>query len=153
MIRNGLDDLANDFFRDFARYEYCLKRVGLRKESRNAKACWKRYAAEVKGVFSNATGEVEAAINYFKESPPHKQVVENGELEWSDRLPDHNNDSELILLLICRVRNNLFHGGKFNGRWFEPERSENLIRNALVILRACKEYHSRVREAYEGRAL
>ena len=153
MNGNGLDDLANEFFREFARYEYCLKRVGLRKESRTAGACWKSYAAEVRDVIDNATGEVEDSISYFKESPPRKQVVENGDLEWSDQIPDHDNDSELILLLICRVRNNLFHGGKFNGRWFEPERSEDLIRHALVILRACKESHPRVREAYEGKAL
>lgn len=147
-----LDDIANEFFREFSRYEYCLKRVGLRTESRTASACWKKYAAEVRGVIENATGEVEAVVTYLKENPPRKQIIENGELEWSDRLPDHDNDSELILLLICRVRNNLFHGGKFNGRWFEPDRSENLIRYALTILRACKEFHPKVREAYEGQA-
>lgn len=77
-----LDDLGYEFFREFARYEYCLKAI--------------------------------------------------------------------VLLLICRVRNNLFHGGKFNGRWFEPQRSEELMRYALIILRACGQSHDKVSNAYAG---
>lgn len=64
------------------------------------------------------------------------------------RLPLKKKSSQKILILIRRVRNNLFHGGKFNGEWFEPERSEALMRNALIILRACGENHHEVSKAY-----
>lgn len=66
------------------------------------------------------------------------------------RLPLKKNHRKKILILIRRVRNNLFHGGKFNGEWFEPERSEALMRNALIILRACGESHHEVSKAYGG---
>ena len=39
---------------------------------------------------------------------------------------------------------------KFNGRWFEPERSEVLLRYALVILQACLNASNDVRQAYHG---
>lgn len=150
MNENYLNAQACEFFHEFARYEYCLKRVRLTKEFRAATACWEKYATEVEDVFEYATDDVKAAISYFKQHPPRKQIIHDGELRWSDQLPDHRNDSELILLLICRVRNNLFHGGKFNGHWFDPERSEELIRHSLLILRACANFHPRVREAYKG---
>ena len=58
--------------------------------------------------------------------------------------------AKFLFLLIRRVRNNLFHGGKFNGKWFEPERSEALLQHGLVILRHCGTRHSEVSKAYSG---
>src|SRR5690606_11685384 len=45
-----LESLAYNFFREVARYEYCLKATGLREESRAAKASWTKYAAEVADI-------------------------------------------------------------------------------------------------------
>jgi len=56
--------------------------------------------------------------------------------------------SDLVLQYVRRVRNNLFHGGKFNGRWFEPERSAELLIHCLTILNACLEVSPEVGEAY-----
>jgi len=70
---------------------------------------------------------------------------------WLEKLPSFRHRAELILLLVCWVRNNFFHGGKFNGNWFEPERSEQLIRHALTILRACAEKLTGVKETYENK--
>jgi hypothetical protein len=149
-----LDNLAYNFFREFARYEYCLKATGLLENSRAATASWTKYAAEVAQVLeAPQTQDLEHAVAYFIDHPPKKQVIKGGLLDWDETLPDHTSKSELILLLVCRVRNNLFHGGKFNGLWFEPQRSEDLMRHALVILSACGQAHSKVREAYEGSAL
>lgn len=146
-----LDALAYEFFQEFARYEYCLKVTGLRKDSRTAQACWVKYASEVSEVINAPkTEDLSEAISYFEKYPPKRQVVKDDVLDWDDTLPKHKNKAELILRLVCRVRNNLFHGGKFNGNWFEPERSEQLIRHALVILRACAENHEKVRRAYAG---
>jgi len=49
---------------------------------------------------------------------------------------------------ITSLQNNLFHGGKFNGQWFEPERSEALMEHALTILKICAQNHPNVSEAY-----
>ena len=154
MAATDLESLGYKFFREFARYEYCLKATGLREDSRAAKASWKKYAAEVVGVIEVPQEQALAdAITYFTNHPPKKQIVNDGELDWDETLPIHQSKAELILLLICRVRNNLFHGGKFNGRWFEPQRSEDLMQHALVILKACGQSHAKVSEAYADSAL
>ncbi len=147
-----LETLAFEFFRQFARCEYCLKAVGLRENSRDAKADWRAFAAEICDLLNAPQSQLlKGAISYYLEHPPKKQVVINGILDWEAKLPDHKSQAELLLLLVCRVRNNLFHGGKFNGHYFEPQRSERLITHGLVILQECIEGHKKVFEAYSQR--
>ncbi|WP_395601520.1 hypothetical protein AB4P97_19995 [Pseudomonas sp. A1230] len=149
-----LDLVAFSFFREFARCEYCLKAVGLLLGAPNKpQADWGTFAAEVTAVFDEPQSlEVSDAIQYYLTHPPKKQVFLDGVLSWSDTLPNCRSQAELVLLLVRRVRNNLFHGGKFNSHWFEPQRSEELLRGGLVILRAVVLSHYRVRDAYENRA-
>lgn len=47
-----------------------------------------------------------------------------------------NNDKSVQALFghICRIRNNLFHGAKFNDTWFDPERSTILLEKGLLVL-------------------
>ncbi len=154
-MRCDLDGLAYEFFREFARCEYCLKAVGLREPNRrDATADWVAFANEVRVALEKpATEQLNTAIRYYVENPPKKQIVrKDGVLDWDPALPDSGHPAELVLRLICRVRNNLFHGGKFNGNWFEPQRSEELLKHALVILRACVTSHPRVQEAYAQKA-
>jgi hypothetical protein len=128
--------------------------VGLRENTRDVKADWGAFAAEVRNILDapNAA-DLDTAVKYFVEHPPKKQVVQDGMLAWDDRLPDHKSKAELVLRLVCRVRNNLFHGGKFNGHWFEPQRSEDLLTHGLVVLKACVENHKLVNEAYAQKAV
>ena len=113
MSTPDLESLAFDFFREFARYEYCLKATGLREESRAAKASWTKYAAEVADVIEAPQSDsLEQAIAYFTDHPPKKQIIKDGVLDWDETLPDYKSKAELVLLLVCRVRNNLFHGGQ-----------------------------------------
>lgn len=151
---SDINELAYEFFKEFARCEYCLKAVGLRKASRDACASWDAFANEVRATLESPNSAALAvAITYYLANPPKKQVVENGCLEWDAALPRHANNAELLLRLVCRVRNNLFHGGKFNGHWFEPERSKELLSHGLTILRECREAHPAVKEAYAQRAV
>ncbi|WP_145929246.1 hypothetical protein [Chromobacterium vaccinii] len=53
MAATKLETLSYEFFREFARYEYCLKAVGLRENSHTAKASWAKYAVEVANVIEN----------------------------------------------------------------------------------------------------
>lgn len=157
-VKLNLHQLAFNFFQEFARHEYCLKAVGLyRNKSPNkkirAEADWSGYAREkeIQALFNGAdSGRFEAAHKFYKLNPPNKQVVLAGRLEWDDTLPDSQSDAELILLLICRTRNNLFHGGKFNGKFFQPQRSRDLLAHGLIILEACRKSHPRIGEAYDG---
>ncbi len=103
-------------------------------------------------MLSNQNAETAGAIQYYLTHPPKKQVLVDRVLSWSTQLPDHQSQADLVLRLVCRVRYNLFHGGKFNGHWFEPQRSEELLYRGLLILRAVVSGHSKVREAYANRA-
>lgn len=155
MSPSVLDELAFNFFTEFARCEYCLKAVGLRKNARNAEPDWRAFAAEVEVmdvIEEPQSSEIKTAIEYFLTNPPKKQIIVDGRLDWDEQLPSHRSKADLVLQLVCRVRNNLFHGGKFNGHWFAPQRSEDLIKFGLLLLKACIDNHSRVKEAYAQRA-
>jgi len=149
----SLDALAFDFFREFARCEYCLKAVGLRVPNKEYPiADWGALAEEVQDVFNTPpSDQVDEAIKYYLTWPPKKQVLKDDLLDWKDVKPDHKSLAELVLRLVCRVRNNLFHGGKFNGHWFEPQRSDELLRHGLSILRTVVEAHPKVKQAYAQR--
>ena len=80
-----------------------------------------------------------AAVEYFKSRPPGKQTQQEGELGWTPQSPYHGEKLlPWLLVAVRRVRNNLFHGGKFPGlRISDPSRGRELISNAIVILDAC----------------
>jgi len=44
-----------------------------------------------------------------------------------------------------------FHGGKFNGRFFDPERSSELLEHSITILMASILISRDMLEAYENR--
>ena len=141
---------AADMFRLFARFEYALKAAGFHRGDGNAEADWRTFAESLNGLFEAiedpALGE---AVDYFRAHPPKKQVIRDGLLEWDERQPQTDLEADRILLYVRRVRNNLFHGGKFNGRWFAPERSDILLRHSMTILHACLAASPAVREAFE----
>lgn len=151
MSEEPLNRLASELFRTFSRMEYSLKATGFFCGGSEAKADWRRFASSIEAKLSNPdTDELREAIEYILHNPPKKQVTKDNLLAWSDAPPDANSKADLILLYVRRVRNNLFHGGKFNGRWFAPERSHELLRCSLIILRACLEAAPQVAAAYNG---
>ncbi|MDZ4057976.1 MAG: hypothetical protein U1D69_13650 [Polynucleobacter sp.] len=144
-----LDQLAGKLFHIFSRTEYALKAAGYNNGDGAAEANWRTFALAVEGLIANpANQELQEAINFFFDAPPKKQVIVGGVIQWEASEPATNSQADKLLIYIRRVRNNLFHGGKFNGHWFEPERSEPLLRHSLTILTACVESVPAVREAY-----
>ncbi len=148
----NLDALAHRFFRQFSRTEYALKAVGLMtRPTGRAEADWKAFGDEIDQAFLALRAErddLRTACDYMLNRPPKKQVARDGRLEWSDSSPQATTETALLLQYVCRVRNNLFHGGKFNGRWFDPERSEELISHALTILGFSIQQSPKVLEAF-----
>ncbi len=147
-----LNKLAGDFFRLFSRFEYALKANGYLVPNRNdATPDWERFATEIHDAFSHLEdGDVKKAVAFLLAEPPKKQVNKDGQIEWDLSPPRSKNETHLVLLYVRRVRNNLFHGGKFNGKWFAPERSGPLIEASVKILRACLGLSSGVCEAYSS---
>jgi hypothetical protein len=146
-----LHRLAADFFRMFSRMEYALKVSGFLVQKRSAEANWTSFAEEIHDRFEKINAEqLRNQTTYLLREPPKKQINNKGLLEWDATLPDAKNQTDLLLQYVRRIRNNLFHGGKFNGHWFEPERSGSLINAGIEILNACLQVSDKVREAYDS---
>ena len=132
-LLNGLPPATISFFAVFSRFEYALKRAGyLRSNSVDAQADWPRLARELGHSFLmrvRASGEVTTLMS----GPPKKQVITDGALGW-ETMPPIGTAKDLFLA-VRRVRNNLFHGGKYATRP-EPDmsRNESLIREATRLL-------------------
>ena len=83
-------------------------------------------------------------------NPPKIQSISGSEIVWIDR-QFQNNTPEICKLdqHIRDVRNNLFHGGKFNGV-FEREISRNfkLLHSALIVLNEWLELDDDVKKLF-----
>jgi hypothetical protein len=146
-----LNQVASNFFRVFSRAEYALKASGFHKGDGNAEANWGAFASEVSGLIDSPSNEsLATAIAFILSSPPKKQVIVSGVIDWSDASPTNTCSSQNLFVYIRRVRNNLFHGGKFNGHWFAPERSKQLISSSITILNDCIAHVGPVNLAYHG---
>jgi hypothetical protein len=132
----GLDDLAVTMFRLFSRLEYALKATNyLQSADGDAKANWGSFADRIEPMLAALTDpKFLAARDYLLAEPPRKQVVRSGKLDWDAGKPEGQSVARQLTTYVCRVRNNLFHGGKFHDVWFDPERSEALLGTSLTIL-------------------
>jgi hypothetical protein len=135
-IEADLDKLAFHFFKLFAQYESRLKENGFFKADPkgNIYVDWDRFANEIVGKdYRVKLTAVSEAVEYILNTPPKKQSHDSGRIIWID-VPNTEKSVQILFSHICRVRNNLFHGAKFNGTWNDPERSELLLKHSLDIL-------------------
>ncbi|TCT10824.1 hypothetical protein [Paralcaligenes ureilyticus] len=146
-----LDLLAGKLFQVFSRTEYALKAAGYNKGNGPAQANWREFALAVEDLIASpATKELQEAIEFLFTEPPKKQMIVNERIQWVASEPETSSRADCLLTYVRRVRNNLFHGGKFNGHWFAPVRSKALLHHSLTILTACVGSVPKVREAYYG---
>jgi len=145
--------LACEFLGVFARCEFALKAGGFAQGDANGvNANWDLFAQTIDGHFDpTQSDDLSHAVEYLLNHPPRKQILINNHIEWRDAAPDANlTRAERVLLMVRRVRNNLFHGGKF----LAPEGAENdrdqlLVQHSLTVLRACILLSAQVTAAYE----
>lgn len=149
-----LEQLAFRFFKLFAQCEYALKAMGFGRaaNANAAEADWDRFANEI-GVLllAEQDPDVVTARTYLFENPPKRQVWVNGAVAWA-AVPNNDRSAQILFAHIRRVRNNLYHGGKFNGRWIDPDRSEELISKSLLLLEHLINADARLNEAIQGNA-
>jgi len=133
------------FYFFFSRFEYALKRAGYYvnapsgrrspKREINAEADWPRYGRD-KSAFAAKIDP--GVVKLLKDSPPQKQIVSNGCLGWSAALPNADGDFDFLLLLVRRIRNNLFHGEKCpQGAEEDVTRNVALMDAGLSIMQSC----------------
>jgi hypothetical protein len=133
-MTNADRDLFVQFFFSFAKAEYALKNAGYyQKRSTDAMPDWARFAKDFEGQFDLARV---SQAQYLLSSPPRKQVIENGALDWKDTPRCNEGDLNWLLILVRRVRNNLFHGGKMTSQVPDEEhlRRRKLVKASLAVL-------------------
>ncbi|MFH1445979.1 MAG: hypothetical protein ABIG43_01020 [Chloroflexota bacterium] len=146
------EHLVHQFFSLFSKFEYALKMAGIHNASGNAEADWTAFAESISDKFDkNNNPKLTEGVNYILQYPPNKQIVKDGVLQWSGTPPDSKSEADLLLKYIGRVRNNLFHGGKYKRRLLEnPDRSEKLFNGCMSILTYCLELSPDVKQAFDG---
>ncbi len=130
--------LIQDFFICFSRFECALKAAGFIDGGANrAWPNWDTFVASIEPTFvKGASPELRNAVDYILLNPPRIQTLQGGQLVWQNRVFEAN-EPEICKLgkSIRDIRNNLFHGGKFHGK-FEDEVSRNsrLLSYSLIVL-------------------
>ena len=162
MTRLVPEELLLDFFLTFSRFEFALKNSGFYVKKRKtslpyeATPDWDSFAQHLKNAFhADATPRLRDACDHLLNNPPAREIVGAGALGW-DATAENKSLSEIEQLLryVRRIRNNLFHGGKFsNLAGLETDRNVALLEDSLVILRECLRLTDNVRQQYESAAL
>ena len=145
-------DLTTGFSILFSRFEYALKRTRryAAGDENAVKADWDKFAQDHDSQFdSERTPELKAAIEYLNGNPPKKQILKDGLLDWKNVPPQNTPLLKQVLDAVRRVRNNLFHGGKFqNGPMEDPGRDSDLLRSCITVLEECLSLNNGVREQF-----
>ncbi len=148
--------LLLEFFLTFARFEFALKAAGfVVGDLQRARPDWPRFGQSLDLDTARRDPRCAAAIDYFSVHPPWRQVVTTNGLAWDSTVGfarlEH---TEQLLDLVRRVRNNLFHGGKFTDDVHSGlHRNELLLRHSLAILHRCLELSRSVEAEYDAASL
>jgi hypothetical protein len=145
--------LALEFLGNFARCEYALKGSGFAKgNAHSVEADWDAFARDVDWHFRRVNDpDFRTAVDFLLSEPPRKQVLRNGHVQWKKAPPDPNMlKAQQVLLMVRRVRNNLFHGAKvWSPEYGNRARDIRLLEAGLVILKHCIRLNTQVHGAYE----
>ena len=139
--------LICDFLAIFSRMEFALK-ASIKYADGNEKgisADWDAFAKDYASFIEKDDCELEKAIDYLFANAPKKQVLKDGELKF---ILTNNTErtTNQLLILVRRVRNNLFHGGKYHPN--DEGRDELLIVHTLKILEKCVQLDDNVYRLY-----
>lgn len=135
------------FFVVFSKFECALKRSGYLAASPNASVNWDRFTADLgEDIFQELKSS--GSITQLLTNPPKKQTVVDGRLSWSP--VDAPMNTSTLFAAIRRVRNNLFHGGKYPLRPVdEPSRDTQLLAESLRAISRALEVRPRLGTLYE----
>lgn len=139
-------ELVCHFFAVFARFEFTIKEHGyVNMYHGYASPAWWRFADNVaKYLQVSAGSELATAIDFLNNNAPQVQIDAH---EWEHKSLHGSTNIARAVDAACRVRNNLFHGGKHTPH--SPDgRDEKLLRQSLVVLFACLEQCDLLRTTY-----
>jgi hypothetical protein len=137
-----------EFFVTFSRFECALKRARFVKGDKhgNAHPDWEKFVRKVARRLGEITGgEFIKAKSYLLQNPPLKQVFRKPDkgVRWEENCKrDGESEGEYLLRLVRAVRNNLFHGGKYEYSVVIDDhalRNNELLKASLTVLEMCLE--------------
>jgi len=143
--------LVCEFLLIFSRFEFAMKKAGYAFEPCPGAVGVDRktFAEDVKKSLTEKlrTPQARERLNPLLTRPPMKQLLEGRTLKWKEvsAFEGKTIDAKFLLDSAYRVRNNLFHGGKWPP---EPARDEELLRAALALIEICLEVHDGVAKGY-----
>ncbi len=141
--------LVCQFLLVFSRFEFALKQKGYARMQRDRLTVkWKEFAQDTQNRNSWVPSEAaRKALQPLLERPPARQILENGRLVWEHATAPAqvHIPLEWFVEMIYRVRNNLFHGGKWPP---EPARDAELLRASMVVINECLRLRPDLAEEY-----
>lgn len=139
-------ELVCDFFAIFSRMEFSLKEMEFTRNERGvASPAWWRFAEDMNDKVAIKPGsELAESIRYLCEEPPMVQVAAQS---WQNQDLHGKTDFERAIDAACRVRHNLFHGGKHTPH-SSPDRDQKLVSSARCVLLACVNSCERLHGVY-----
>ena len=160
MLTTSLSPAVNRFFRTFSRFEYALKRAGYvkaRGSNGAAEVDWSGFSGRTSATFDatidiNEDSALVRAVHLMRADPPRKLVLineENGEQLYWKRADPRGDNLDGLLILVRRVRNNLFHGEKPETSIGGNQRGLNLIKASQQIVEACISLDPDVKRYFE----
>lgn len=88
---------------------------------------------------------MEEAVEFITTEPPLVQLADRS---WKAVPLEGQTKIAKAIIATCRVRNNLFHGGKHTGH-SPAGRDERLVESSMIILMTCLEQKDDLRSAFE----
>ena len=155
-------ELLLDFFLTFSRFEFGLKASGFVNAEGvravapiPAKPDWDSFSDSIQESFQTEhSPELADACRYLLSDPPRRQVVWRQNVFWETQARGGDSEVRYLLRLVRSIRNNLFHGGKYDIEVHEDElRTERLLMSGLVVQRECSRLSERVRVAFDAAVL
>lgn len=139
-------ELVCEFFATFSRIEFSLKELGYSRNERGVVSpAWWRFTEDIaKDLEVEVGSELDGAINYLCDEPPLVQV---GARDWQPHELHGERKIEKAIDAACRVRHNLFHGGKHTPH-SPPGRDQKLVESAQTLLLACVSSCQQLEEVY-----
>jgi hypothetical protein len=125
------------FIKSFIGFEVKLKRLNYFKKSvkrKNVEVDWDSFEKDYREVILVIANNSDKHTKYLLTNPPKKMCVKDNLITF-DRTVTDDAAKELMISLRA-IRNNLFHGGKFDGEELSgSERNMTLLKSAIFVLR------------------
>ena len=147
--------LIEEFFITFSRFECALKNSIEFAKGNEARvdANWDKFINSIAKDFAyDKDPELKSAVEFLLQKPPKIQNLENDRLNWRNRVFEANTlDITKLCLHIRDIRNNLFHGGKFNGNYErDVSRNYQLLQASLRILNDWLTYNVDIKDKFSS---